>query len=91
MGRLTDVDALVTFAAIDAAWSANLEQDPAAPDYGRPRSLVLARRLAARERALAIQLLGMASEDGTAANRYASTTGELVRAAKALSGMSGKP
>ncbi len=64
---------LSTFASIDAAWTANYGVD------GRIKNIALSRRLAARERELAIAILGFAAEDGTPATRYAATGTELRR------------
>lgn len=72
-----DVAKLATFEEIDAAWSANLGPD------GRIRNLAFSRRLAARERELAISLLGMAPEGNTYETRYAATGSELRRWAEA--------
>ncbi len=74
--KVAAVALLVTFEAIDAAWFANYKD-------GRIVNLALSRRLAARERALAIEILGFDSEEGkTADQRYAATSGELKRWAK---------
>ena len=64
---------LSTFEEIDAAWSSNYDTN------GRIKNLALSGRIAARERELAISMLGWTPEDGTPGNRYAATGSELRR------------
>lgn len=74
MSKRVTVEALNSFSAVDAAWRTNIGGG------GRIKNLALSRRLADRERDLAIIYLGFDPEDRSSyGTRYAATNGELRR------------